>query len=249
MRGRKDQSDLIYSQRSYAVVPIKSSGLMLPPPSPSPTPGPCSAQLPGSGRGEGVTHTGAADEDHTKGLHDACNAHHPSESQEEDDTKDVLQARQVHTHEGAHTWGLPGKPVSVSVAPNHYQPHKPTPPPLFLHPPLSYSLHLHPFIPLPPDSSSHFPAFMSASPLLQTNPTLLLSIAIPHLPSLCPQILSLRLNLFSFPNLFSLPSALPPSLFFPRPSPAPASFFHPHCFLLLHVPYFLGVGWCSWPGH
>lgn len=91
MRGRKDQSGLIYSQSSYAVVPIKSSGLMLPPS--LPTPGPCSAQLSGAGRGEGVTHAGAADEDHAEGLHDAGNAHHPSESQEENDTKDVLQAR------------------------------------------------------------------------------------------------------------------------------------------------------------
>lgn len=44
-------------------------------------------------REERVTHTGAADEDHAEGLHDARDAHHPGESQEEDDTEDVLQAR------------------------------------------------------------------------------------------------------------------------------------------------------------
>lgn len=41
MRLRKDQSDLIYSQRSQVVTPIKSSGLMLPPlhnPRPRPNP-------------------------------------------------------------------------------------------------------------------------------------------------------------------------------------------------------------------
>ena len=93
MRCWKDQSDLIYSQRLHAVVPIKRSGLMLPPPSPSHPQVPAQPQLSGIRRGEDVTHTGAADEDHAEGLHDACNAHHPSESQEEDDTKDVLQAR------------------------------------------------------------------------------------------------------------------------------------------------------------
>lgn len=63
------------------------------PSSPSPRQVPAQPQLPGVRRGERVTHTGAADEDHAEGLHDARDAHHPSEPQEEDDTKDVLQAR------------------------------------------------------------------------------------------------------------------------------------------------------------
>lgn len=48
------------------------------------------------------THTAAADEHNEEGLQHASCAHHPGQPQEEDNPKDVLQAGQVHPHEGAH---------------------------------------------------------------------------------------------------------------------------------------------------
>lgn len=158
-RGWKAQSDLISSPRLYAVLPIKSSGLMPPLFSSPPTRRSLlKPQLSGNGRGEGVTHTGAADEDHAEGLYDAGDAHHPCEPQEEDHPKDVLQARQVHTHEGAHAGGLPGRLASVSAAlpiPTS------TPGPL-LFPILSSppTPHLYPSspIPSPPSASISYPS-------------------------------------------------------------------------------------------
>lgn len=48
------------------------------------------------------THTAAADENNEEGLqHTGC-AYHPGQSQEQDNPEDVLQAGQVHPHEGAH---------------------------------------------------------------------------------------------------------------------------------------------------
>ena len=126
-RGWKAQSDLISSPRLYAVLPIKSSGLMPPLFSSPPTRRSLlKPQLSGNGRGEGVTHTGAADEDHAEGLYDAGDAHHPCEPQEEDHPKDVLQAGQVHPHEGAHAgclwsrrgggrWSIRGAPHCLAV--------------------------------------------------------------------------------------------------------------------------------------
>ena len=52
------------------------------------------------------THTAAADEDDAEGLQHASRAHHPGEPQEQDDPEDVLQAGQVHPHEGPHLGGL-----------------------------------------------------------------------------------------------------------------------------------------------
>ena len=48
------------------------------------------------------THTAAADEHNEEGLQHPSRAHHPGQPQEEDDPKDILQAGQVHPHEGAH---------------------------------------------------------------------------------------------------------------------------------------------------
>lgn len=154
---------------------------------------------------EGVTHTGAADEDHAEGFHDACDAHHPSESQEEDDTKDVLQAREVHAHEGAHAWGLPRTPASVSAAPNHYERPRPTPSPRSPSPSFHpSSLWFLPPFPLPPSPS----------------------ISIPHLPSLPhPQPLTPILlppssipstNTLLSPHPLSPLPLLPPSSIFPQ---------------------------------
>lgn len=186
MRFRMNRSDLIYSQRSQVVTPIKSSGLMLPPPYTPPgldqTPAVFNEQR------RGVTHTGAAHEDHTEGLHDASDAHHPSEPQEEDDAKDVLQAREVHAHEGAHTWSLPERPASVSTRPTQYQ----QPSPYLLHvPSLPLLTCLPPFIPLPSSSCVLF-SFLPASRFLLLPPScvlqnisfLLSSTFILHLPFL-----------------------------------------------------------------
>lgn len=48
------------------------------------------------------THTAAADEHNEEGLQHTSCAYHPGQPQEEDNPKDVLQAGQVHPHEGAH---------------------------------------------------------------------------------------------------------------------------------------------------
>lgn len=55
------------------------------------------------------THTAAADEDNEKRLQHTSCAHHPGQPQEEDDPEDVLQAGQVHAHEGAHAGCLRGQ--------------------------------------------------------------------------------------------------------------------------------------------
>lgn len=156
----------------------------------------------------GVTHTGAAHEDHTEGLHDASDAHHPSEPQEEDDAKDVLQAREVHAHEGAHAWGLPERPASVSTPPTQYQ----QPSPHLLHVP---SLPLlaclpPPFIPLPSYILFSFlPAsrFLSLPPscVLQNTSCLLSSTSILPLPSLLPRGPTCT-GFFFPPSLFSASS-------------------------------------------
>ena len=52
------------------------------------------------------TNTGAAHEDDQEGLHDAGHPHDPRQSQEQDDTEDVLQARQVDSHQSAHVGRL-----------------------------------------------------------------------------------------------------------------------------------------------
>ena len=54
------------------------------------------------------THRGAAHEDDNEGAQDTPDAHHPGHSEEEDDPKDVLDAGQVHTHQGAQLWCLGG---------------------------------------------------------------------------------------------------------------------------------------------
>lgn len=251
MRLRKDQSDLIYSQRSQVVTPIKSSGLMLPPPYTPPgldqTPAVFTEQR------RGVTHTGAAHEDHTEGLHDASDAHHPSEPQEEDDAKDVLQAREVHAHEGAHAWGLPERPASVSTAPTQYQQpsphllHVPSLPLLACLSPLSslFPLALASFSPfhLPPGSSRCLPrASFKIPPSSSPPPSSFISHSFPyphsHRPPsfFCVIHSSIQIHFLSHP-------------FSPKAPPAPASFFHPHCSPLLHALYFPGAGWCSWPAH
>lgn len=54
------------------------------------------------------THAAAADEDDAEALQHAGRPHHPGQAQEEDDAEDVLEARQVHAHEGAHLRRLQG---------------------------------------------------------------------------------------------------------------------------------------------
>lgn len=49
-----------------------------------------------------LTHAAAAHEDYTQRLQNSGRTHDPSESEEEDDAKYVLQARQVYAHERAH---------------------------------------------------------------------------------------------------------------------------------------------------
>lgn len=48
------------------------------------------------------THTAAADEHDEEGLQHTGRAHHPGQPQEQDNPEDILQAGQVHPHEGAH---------------------------------------------------------------------------------------------------------------------------------------------------
>lgn len=52
------------------------------------------------------TNTGAAHEDNQEGLHDSGHADDPRQSQEKDDAKDVLEARQVDPHQCAHVGRL-----------------------------------------------------------------------------------------------------------------------------------------------
>lgn len=62
------------------------------------------------------THAAAADEDNTQRLQNSGCSHDPSEPEEEDDTKYVLQARQVYAHERAHLrrlWGRMYKRLTV----------------------------------------------------------------------------------------------------------------------------------------
>ena len=48
------------------------------------------------------TYTGAADEDDEKGLTNAGYTHDPGQTQEENDTKDVLDAGKVDAHQCPH---------------------------------------------------------------------------------------------------------------------------------------------------
>lgn len=60
-------------------------------------------------RGPSNTHTAAAYKDDAEALQHPCSSHHPGQPQEEDYTKNVLQARQVNAHERAHLWQLADK--------------------------------------------------------------------------------------------------------------------------------------------
>lgn len=187
----------------------RSHACTLPPPTPRPLPSPSSW---------GVTHTGAADEDHAEGLHDACDAHHPGEPQEEDDAKDVLQAREVHTHKGAHAWGLPEKPVSVPAVPVHYG--RPTHSSSML---LPLPSDFNTFPSSPPESSSH----PSASTIHPSSHFLPAPLHL-HLSALTP-------SPPQPPNPTPLPpSSSPPLEYFPLPSLLPQPFSpRPHLHRLL----------------
>lgn len=52
------------------------------------------------------THCGAAHEDDYEGAEDASNPDHPGHPQEEDHPKNVLDTRQVHSHQSAQLWSL-----------------------------------------------------------------------------------------------------------------------------------------------
>ena len=104
---------------------------------------------------------------------------------------------------------------------------------------------------LQPSPSLVAPQALSSSPYFHPPPRP------PPLPLISHPFPSLRLHLLSFRlhhsslhlNPFSSPPSLPSSPSSPRPSPAPASFFHPRCFLPPRAPCFPGAGWCSWPDH
>lgn len=53
-----------------------------------------------------LTHAGATHEHDEEGLQNASHAYNPGQAQEEDHTKNVLQAGQVDADEGAHAWAL-----------------------------------------------------------------------------------------------------------------------------------------------
>ena len=53
-----------------------------------------------------TTYTGAGHAHDGQRLQDARRANDPGETQEEDDPQDVLEAGQVHTHEGPHLRAL-----------------------------------------------------------------------------------------------------------------------------------------------
>lgn len=55
------------------------------------------------------THTATAYEDNTEGLQHPSTSHHPGQPQEQDDTEDVLEARQVNSHKRPHLWRLEGR--------------------------------------------------------------------------------------------------------------------------------------------
>lgn len=231
MRGRQDWSDLIYSQRSYAVVPIKSSGLMLPP---SPSHPQVPAQ-PGCQRvAEGRVSLTQEQQMNTIQKDSMMPAMPTTQvSRRKRMTPKMFCRHGRYTPMKVPMRGACGRPVSVSAAPDHYETPRPTPSHLFLHPPLSYSLHPHPFNPLATDSypppSSHLPALYLHRPSCKPPPpSSLQSLSLISHPfrCLCPQLLSLclhhaplHLNLLFLPNLF-FPKALtctgfflPPSLF------------------------------------
>lgn len=59
--------------------------------------------------GVGDTYSGAAHKDNGEGPQHPSNADQPGHSQEQDHPKDILQARQVDAHQGAHSWSLGDK--------------------------------------------------------------------------------------------------------------------------------------------
>lgn len=50
------------------------------------------------------TYTCTAHENYEKGLHNSSHAHNPRETEEEDDSENVLETWQVHPHQRAHIW-------------------------------------------------------------------------------------------------------------------------------------------------
>lgn len=52
------------------------------------------------------TNTRAAHEDNQEGLHDASHPNNPRQSEEKNDPKDVLETRQVDSHQSAHVGRL-----------------------------------------------------------------------------------------------------------------------------------------------
>lgn len=55
-----------------------------------------------SRRMEEWSYNAAADKYDAEALHDSCSSDDPRQTDEEDDAEDVLEARQVDPHEGAH---------------------------------------------------------------------------------------------------------------------------------------------------
>lgn len=52
------------------------------------------------------THCWATHEDDDEGAEDSADTDHPGHPQEEDDPKNVLDTRQVHSHQSAQLWSL-----------------------------------------------------------------------------------------------------------------------------------------------
>lgn len=55
------------------------------------------------------THTATAYKDNAEALQHPSSSHHPGQSQEQDDTEDVLEAGQVYTHKRPHLGRLVGR--------------------------------------------------------------------------------------------------------------------------------------------
>lgn len=61
------------------------------------------------------TYSGTAHEDDDEGAKDPSDAHHPGHPQEQDHTKDILDAGQVHPHQSAQRWCLENKHKSILI--------------------------------------------------------------------------------------------------------------------------------------
>lgn len=247
MRLRKDQSDLIYSQRSQVVTPIKSSGLMLPPPAqPQASTKP---QLSSLSIGEGSL----TQEQHIKTIQkDSMMPAMPTTqvSRRKRMTPKMFcrhgrytpmkvpmrgacqrgQHQSLQPNSLAHTSSMFLPCLSLLASPPFH------PSSLWLLSPFLLSTCLQVF----PVAFLMRPSKYLLPPLLHLHPSSPIPSPTPHShrppPFFCVIHSSIQIHFLSHP-------------FSPKAPPAPASFFHPHCSPLLHALCFPGAGWCSWPAH